>query len=102
MKLPEPMEIGKGSIPEAFASGWNACLEQIARLNPPVKDLNTLVAEKIRSEHIISYQSNTLLAAFECSCKARWNLGTPVTAERIRESMTNHHISVGLKPSEVL
>lgn len=71
---------------------------------PPLapKDLNTLVAERIRREHVIGYQFNSLLATFECSCKARWNLGTPITPERIRESMASHHISVGLKPSEVL
>jgi NTP pyrophosphatase (non-canonical NTP hydrolase) len=78
---------------------------RIAQFKQP-KDLNTLVAERIRSEHTIGYEQWADGAVvFNCSCKAVWKLVLKKdqdVAEQIRESMRSHHISAGLKPSEVL
>jgi hypothetical protein len=65
------------------------------------KDLSTLVAEKIRSEHKIKFiQKPRSEYQFECSCGAKWT--TIDSWDKAEESMRSHHISVGLKPSEVL
>jgi uncharacterized protein len=37
-----------------------------------------------------------------CECGARWSTARSAGPDRLQESIKSHHISVGLKPSEVL
>lgn len=93
--------------------GWKdgelrAAIDKARGVQP--KDLNTLVAEKLRSEHVITSTPGDSLVAFSCSCGATWNLGInrgapnseQIISDQIKESFKSHHISVGLRPSEVL
>lgn len=101
IRLPEPLNDGT-----SYACGWNACLRAIKELEP--KDLNILVAEKILDEHRMSasHKQGDDLALVACSCNSHWSVPMYGSGEdcekRVKESMKSHHISVGLKPSEIL
>jgi hypothetical protein len=79
---------------------WPLLWAAIDRLLEKPKDLSVLVAEKLRSEHVMDYgpAQHDGERTVKCSCGAHW----VVPLSSIERSMKSHHISVGLKPSEVL
>jgi NTP pyrophosphatase (non-canonical NTP hydrolase) len=93
---------------EATSQKWDEVSERIGVLlrmehfSGRTRSLGILVAERIRSEHVVDRTKVGPDVIFLCSCKARWTMPRTASQENLDESVRSHLISVGLRPSEIL
>jgi NTP pyrophosphatase (non-canonical NTP hydrolase) len=93
---------------EATTQKWDEVSERIGVLlrmehfSGRTRSLSILVAERIRSEHVVDRTKVGPDVIFLCSCKARWTMPRTASQENLDESVRSHLISVGLRPSEIL